>query len=121
VLVFMLLYSDRLGIGPLGLRFVPESTFVRDFGIFLTFVGVGVAIWVRYSLGQYWSGRVTLKEDHQLIRGGPYAYVRHPIYSGLLLAMAGTALVVGEWRALVGVLLGVFELSRKAAKEEALL
>ncbi len=121
VLVFMLLYSDRLGIGPLGLRFVPESTFVRDFGIFLTFVGVGVAIWARYSLGQYWSGRVTLKEDHQLIRGGPYAYVRNPIYSGLLLAMAGTALVVGEWRALVGVLLGVFELSRKAAKEEALL
>jgi protein-S-isoprenylcysteine O-methyltransferase Ste14 len=121
VLVFMLLYSDRLALGPLGLRFVPGSTLVRDLGIILTFVGAGVAIWARHSLGQYWSGRVTLKVDHELIRLGPYAHVRHPIYSGLLLAMAGTALVVGEWRALVGVLLGLVELSRKAAKEEALL
>jgi protein-S-isoprenylcysteine O-methyltransferase Ste14 len=120
VLVFMLLYSDRLGIGPLGLRFVPESPLLGDLGIVLTFVGAGVAILARYSLGQYWSGRVTLKEDHQLIRVGAYAYVRHPIYSGLLVAMAGTALVIGEWRALVSVLLAIVELSRKAAKEEAL-
>jgi protein-S-isoprenylcysteine O-methyltransferase Ste14 len=121
VLVFMLLYSDRLSIGPLGLRFVPESPSLRNLGIFLTFAGAGVAIWARYSLGQYWSGRVTLKEDHQLIRVGPYAYVRHPIYAGLLVAMAGAALVVGEWRALAGVMLALIDFSRKAAKEEALL
>jgi len=90
-------------------------------GIVLTYIGASLAIWARYSLGQYWSGRVTLKEDHQLIRFGPYAYVRHPIYSGLLLAMAGTASVVGEWRAVVAFLLALVELSRKAAKEEALL
>ena len=72
-------------------------------------------------MGQYWSARVTLKVDHQLIRSGPYAWVRHPLYSGLLLAMAGTALVVGEWRAVLGVVLAVMEFSRKAAKEEALL
>ena len=62
-----------------------------------------------------------LKVDHQLIRSGPYAYVRHPIYTGLFLATAGTALVVGEWRAVVGVLLTLVAHSRKAAKEEALL
>jgi protein-S-isoprenylcysteine O-methyltransferase Ste14 len=121
VLVFMLLYSDRFALGPLGWRFVPEGTLVWAPGIVLTYIGAGLAIWARYSLGQYWSGRVTLKEDHQLIRFGPYAYVRHPIYSGLLLAMAGTALVVGEWRAVVSFLLALVELSRKAAKEEALL
>jgi len=121
VLVFMLLYSERLALGPLGWRFVPDSTLFRNSGILLTFIGAVVAIWARYSLGQYWSGRVTLKVDHQLIRFGPYAQVRHPIYSGLILAMAGTALVIGEWRAAVGVLLAVVELSRKAAKEEALL
>jgi protein-S-isoprenylcysteine O-methyltransferase Ste14 len=121
VLIFMLLYSERLAIGPLGWRFVPDSALVRNSGIALTFVGAAVAIWARYSLGQYWSGRVTLKVNHQLIRFGPYAHVRHPIYSGLLLAIAGTALVIGEWRAAVGVLLALFELSRKAAKEEALL
>jgi protein-S-isoprenylcysteine O-methyltransferase Ste14 len=121
VLIFMLLYSERLALGPLGWRFVPDRTLVRNSGIALTFVGAAVAIWARYSLGQYWSGRVTLKVDHQLIRFGPYAHVRHPIYSGLLLAMAGTALVIGEWRAAVGVLLAIVEFSRKAAKEEALL
>jgi protein-S-isoprenylcysteine O-methyltransferase Ste14 len=62
-----------------------------------------------------------LKVDHQLIRSGPYAYVRHPLYAGLLVAMAGTALVVGEWRAVLGVLVGLMEFSRKAGKEEALL
>ena len=59
--------------------------------------------------------------DHRLIRSGPYAYVRHPLYAGLLLAMVGTALVVGEWRAVVGVMVGLMEFSRKAGKEEALL
>jgi protein-S-isoprenylcysteine O-methyltransferase Ste14 len=121
VLVFMLLYSPRLNLGLLGWRFVPDNALVENSGIFLTFAGAAVAIWARYSLGQYWSGRVSLKVDHQLIRVGPYAHVRHPIYSGLLLAMAGTALVVGEWRAVLGVLLGLAEFSRKAAKEEALL
>ncbi len=120
-LAFFLLFSRRLEIGPLGLRFAPVSSWLRTSGTVLTFVGAGIASWARYSLGQYWSARVTLKIDHQLIRSGPYAWVRHPLYSGLLLAMAGTALVVGEWRGVVGVVVALAEFSRKAAKEEALL
>jgi protein-S-isoprenylcysteine O-methyltransferase Ste14 len=120
-LAFVFLFSHRLDLGHLGQRFEPEGAWLRESGIVLTFVGAGIAIWARYSLGQYWSARVTLKVDHQLIRSGPYAWVRHPLYSGLLLAMAGSALVVGEWRAVVGVLLGLVEFSRKAAKEEVLL
>jgi protein-S-isoprenylcysteine O-methyltransferase Ste14 len=121
VLAFMLLSSDRFASGALGWRFVPETVWVWAPGILLTYVGAGLAIWARYSLGQYWSGRITLKEDHQLIRFGPYAYIRHPIYSGLLLAIAGTAFMNGEWRAVVAFLLALFELARKASKEEALL
>ena len=120
-LAFFLLFSRRLEIGPLGLRFAPVSSWLRTLGTVLTFVGAGIASWARYSLGQYWSARVTLKIDHQLVRSGPYAWVRHPLYSGLLLAMAGTALVVGEWRGVVGVVVALAEFSRKAAKEEALL
>ena len=120
-LAFFLFFSHRLDIGPLGLRFAPASGWLRILGIVLTFVGAGIAIWARYSLGQYWSARVTLKVDHQLIRSGPYAWVRHPLYSGLLLAMAGTAFVIGEWRAVIGVLVALAEFSRKAAKEESLL
>ena len=120
-LVLLLLASHRLDVGFLGRRVVPENSLLRDFGIFLTFAGAGIAIWARYCLGQYWSARVTLKMDHRLIRSGPYTYVRHPIYSGLLLAMAGTALVIGEWRAVVAALIAILEFSRKATKEEALL
>jgi len=74
--------------------------------------------WARRHLGRFWSARVTLKVDHQLIQSGPYASVRHPIYSGLLLAMLGTT---REWHALLGV--GLFFLAhwQKARREEALL
>ena len=121
ILAFLLLFSDSLRIGALSSRFVPERGWIQEVGIAFTCLGVAVAVWARYSLGQFWSARVMLKVDHQLIRSGPYAYVRHPIYTGLFLATAGTALVVGEWRAVVGVLLTLVAHSRKAAKEEALL
>jgi protein-S-isoprenylcysteine O-methyltransferase Ste14 len=120
-IAFVLLFTQSWRIGPLGSRFALESVRLQELGIVLTWLGVAVAIWARYSLGQYWSARVTLKVDHQLIRSGPYAYVRHPIYTGLLLATAGTALVVGEWRAVVAVLLTLVAFSHKARKEEALL
>jgi len=121
VLACYLLFSERLGIGPLSSRFLPKEVYIQDLGVVLTYLGVGLAIWARYSIGQNWSGRVTLKVDHQLIQSGLYGYMRHPIYTGLLLASAGTALVVGEWRCVAGLLVAIFELSRKAAKEEALL
>ena len=50
---------------------------------------------------KYWSGTVALRAEHQLIRTGPYARIRHPIYTGILLALAGTGLAVGRYRALV--------------------
>ena len=68
----------------------------------LTWLGIGLAIWARYHLAEYWSARVTIKEDHQLIRTGPYARLRHPIYSGLILATIGSALVIGKWRCVLG-------------------
>jgi protein-S-isoprenylcysteine O-methyltransferase Ste14 len=62
-----------------------------------------------------------LKEDHELIRSGPYAKVRHPIYSGVLLGAAGTALVQGKWRDILGIGLIFLAHSFKARKEEALM
>ena len=121
LLAAFLLFSPRLRIGFLGARFMPEVAFAQYCGIGLTFLGTGIAIWARYCLGQYWSSRVTLKVDHQLIRSGPYAYVRHPLYTGMLVGIAGTALVVGEWRGVAAFLLTLASFWRKAANEEALL
>jgi len=116
-----LLFANWLRIGPLRLRFLPQNPWITGAGIALTWQGAALAIWARYCIGQFWSARVALKEGHQLIRSGPYAVVRHPIYTGLFLAAAGTALVVGEWRGVLAVALLLAAHCRKARREEALL
>ena len=121
VVAYELLFGKWLSIGPLRQRFVPQEVWIAWAGIALTWVGTAFAIWARYCIGEYWSARVTLKEGHQLIRSGPYAYVRHPIYTGMLLGCIGAALVVGEWRGIVAVVLLLAAHSRKALREESLL
>lgn len=57
-----------------------------------TAIGIGFAIWARVNLGRNWSSHPAVKEHHQLVTTGPYAYVRHPIYAGIMLAALGTAI-----------------------------
>jgi protein-S-isoprenylcysteine O-methyltransferase Ste14 len=121
VIAFLLLFSDRLAVDPLSWRFAPADFLWTSAGIFLTSLGVAVSLWARYCLGQYWSARVTLKEGHRLIQSGPYAYVRHPIYTGMLVGATGTALVLGEWRGLLAVGIMLAAHSWKASREEVLL
>jgi protein-S-isoprenylcysteine O-methyltransferase Ste14 len=102
-------------------RFVPDTEIVRWIGMLLTIGGLGFTVWARIHLGQFWSARVGLKENHELIQSGPYAWVRHPIYSGLLMAVIGSAVVVGEYRALLAVALVWMGLMLKARREEKLL
>jgi protein-S-isoprenylcysteine O-methyltransferase Ste14 len=83
--------------------------------------GLAITVWARRHIGQFWSARVMLKEGHELIQSGPYARVRHPIYSGIFLAMLGTALFVGEWRALLGTAIFFVGHWLKARREETLL
>ena len=64
--------------------------------VLLTALGIGFAIWARFYLGTNWSSAVSVKVGHELIRTGPYTWVRHPIYAGLLLALIGTALQQGK-------------------------
>ena len=90
-------------------------------GVFLTAAGVAIACWARYHLGANWSGVVTLKEGHELIRTGPYRNIRHPIYTGILLALLGTAIAVGEVRALIAVAIAWASFYTKARREESFL
>src|SRR5437879_2025433 len=118
VAVFLLLFRDSLRFGPLAWRFVPAGPGAAAAGSVLTLLGVGLAIWARLALGQNWSGIVTIKQDHQLIRRGPYALVRHPIYAGMLLALLGTALAVGEVRGLLAVAIAFAAWLYKSRLEE---
>jgi protein-S-isoprenylcysteine O-methyltransferase Ste14 len=106
-------------LGPLlEQRFHPHSFGWYLVGLALVLAGLGFTVVARVWLGRNWSGMVTLKQDHELIRSGPYALVRHPIYSGLLLALIGTAIVVGRWRALIALVLFLVGILLKMRKEE---
>jgi protein-S-isoprenylcysteine O-methyltransferase len=100
---FLLLLEPRMSTGPLGWRFLPATEGAAYTGLALAVCGATLAVWARIFLGRNWSAMVTIKQDHEIVRGGPYALVRHPIYSGLLLAMLGTALALGEVRGLLAV------------------
>lgn len=97
-LAYFLLFKNNWPWPLLNLRIIPRAQAAAWAGAVLTCAGVALAIWARVTLGRNWSATVTIKQDHRLIRAGPYAVVRHPIYSGLLLAILGSALVVGKVR-----------------------
>ena len=101
---FFLLFQPW-NLQPLDVRFVPATQATTFCGIAFTAAGIAFAIWARLTIGRNWSGTVTLKQDHQLIRNGPYRIVRHPIYSGVLLAMFGTAIGYGKVPCLIGLAL----------------
>jgi protein-S-isoprenylcysteine O-methyltransferase Ste14 len=64
-------------------------------GVGLCLVGFGFAIWARMHLGRNWGMPMSLRQGHELVTSGPYAYVRHPIYTGILLAMIGSTIARG--------------------------
>lgn len=102
-------------------HFMQPRASLQIAGAALTYLGLPLTIWSRACLGKYWSGVVALKQDHRLIQSGPYRVVRHPLYSGIILAAIGMALCVTTWSSLLGAagLLACFE--RRAQKEDALL
>jgi protein-S-isoprenylcysteine O-methyltransferase Ste14 len=118
---FWLIFENTSRWAPLRQTFLPETPAVWGAGLSLTVLGVGIAIWARLSLGGNWSSAVTLKDAHELIRKGLYRWIRHPIYTGILLAAFGTALIKGQLHAWLGfaVLLGQFYF--KARREERFL
>jgi protein-S-isoprenylcysteine O-methyltransferase Ste14 len=121
MLGYLLVFSDSAGIGILGTRFIPRTMASAVLGVVFTWSGIGLAVWARYHLAEYWSARITIKEDHQLIRTGPYSHLRHPIYSGLILATIGSALVIDKWRCVLGVCLVTVGYCFKASGEETML
>ena len=116
-----LLFLRPTGSGFLTRSPYPLAAWVGWSGVALTVLGLGFTGWARVHLGRFWSGAVTLKAEHALVRSGPYALTRHPIYTGLLLAMTGTALARNSVAAVVGLGLFAVGVVLKVRQEEGLL
>ncbi len=113
-----LLWLPSVPLPLLNERFLPLSALCFWCGSVVTAGGLLFSVWARHHLGKNWSQAVTVKEGHELITSGPYALVRHPIYTGLLLAFVGSAVARGEWRGLLASALVFGALWRKLRLEE---
>lgn len=89
-------------------RPVPEDLPLQAAGLAICFAGFALAVWARRHLGRNWGMPMTLKEGHDLVTSGPYRYVRHPIYTGMLLALLGSAMVSGRLWLLVFLFTGIY-------------
>jgi len=117
-IAFALVFRTDSHFGWLGVHFISDLVAMDIFGVCVTAGGVAFAIWARKHLGENWSATVSIRAEHELIGTGPYRYVRHPIYTGMLLALIGTVLVLGEVRGLIGLGIAVVSFYLKAHKED---
>src|SRR5436309_9909687 len=99
---FLLAKGHRLS-DPLNHRVIPHVEALAWTGVVLCVAGLFFCIWARFTLGRNWSGVVTLKGGHELITRGPYAWVRHPIYTVLLTMFVATLLVLGQLAGILAV------------------
>jgi len=100
---------------------IPDTLTTGITGVLLTALGLGFSGWARIHLGRFWSSVVSIRIGHQLIRTGPYRFVRNPMYTGILIAFVGAAVAIGELYAFVAVGIGLVGIWMKIKAEEELL
>ncbi len=100
---------------------VPHSLVTEGIAVCVCILGLLGAIWARRTLAENWSSEVVFKENHELVEQGPYRWVRHPIYTSILLMVLGSVLAAGHIASFIGLLFMVSGLWIKLRQEEALM
>src|SRR5215472_11593363 len=101
LIVIVLLSTTRIPLPWLYRQLWPVGLWPFWLGAGVTVAGLLFAVWAREHLGRNWSRSVTIKQDHELITTGPYAVVRHPIYTGILAGFLGMAIAISQVRGFV--------------------
>jgi protein-S-isoprenylcysteine O-methyltransferase Ste14 len=123
VLIFLIAISllslPRIPLLPcLYVQLWPQGYWPFWLGAAITIVGLLFAVWARVHLGRNWSRSVTIKQGHELITTGPYAVVRHPIYTGILTGFLGMAIAISQVRGFIAFALIFFVFCFKFRMEE---
>jgi len=101
VIAIAMLWTTRIPLPWLYLQLWPVGFWPFWLGVAVTIAGLLFAVWAREHLGRNWSRSVTIKQDHELITTGPYAVVRHPIYTGILTGFLGMAIAISQVRGFI--------------------
>ena len=121
IMAFLLLTRrDRLPY-PLDVRIISATETVQWMAGILCIAGLAFCVWARATLGRNWSGTITFKEGHELIERGPYRFVRHPIYTGMLTMFVAAAIALGHLGGFVAVVLAFVSYWIKLGEEEKLM
>jgi len=118
LIVIVLLTTTRIPLPWLYLQLWPVGLWPFWLGAAITIAGLMFAVWARVYLGSNWSRSVTIKQGHELITTGPYAMVRHPIYTGILTGFLGMAIAISEVRGFIALALFFLALWIKLRMEE---
>ena len=124
ILLLVIIFAfviGRFDPGALSVNIIPNTVASGIAGIILTMAGLGFSGWARFNLGRYWSSMVMIKTGHQLIRTGPYRFVRNPMYTGILVAFLGAVIAIGELPAFFALAIGIISIWVKIKAEEELL
>ncbi len=104
ILVILLLLRVRAFKG----HVTANDPWLQGVGLVVFLLGLALAIWARAYIGRNWGMPMSRKADPDLVTTGPYASVRHPIYSGIILAMIGTTIAVSLYGLVAVVMLGAY-------------
>ncbi len=122
IAIFLLIVFSRGGSGKyLGSTLWHKTLAVGLLADLITLSGITLAFWARKIIAGNWSSNIVIKENHELVQNGPYAYIRHPIYSGMFLMMLGAAIISGRLGAFLIFIIFFSSLWFKASQEEKLL
>jgi protein-S-isoprenylcysteine O-methyltransferase Ste14 len=121
ILGFTLIFREGFGGSWLARPIISANPLLLCLCVMVAILGLLFSAWARLILGSNWSGTVTIKTNHQLIRRGPYRWIRHPIYTGMLAALLATALIQGLLSGVIGFAFVLLALYRKARREESFL
>lgn len=116
ILVVLLL----LRVGAFKGHVATDNPWLQGVGLAVFLLGLALAIWARVYLGRNWGMPMSQKVDPELVTAGPYRSIRHPIYSGIILAMIGTTIAVSLYWLIAVVVVGAYFLYSAIVEERSM-